>query len=304
MSLIERVRQFVRDRDLFSVGSRVLAAVSGGSDSVALAHILRELERAGDLQLAGLVHFNHQLRAAADDDERFVAQLGGVARRAAASRTAATSPRWRGASGARSKTPRAPRATGFSSEARAQCGADVDRARPHARRSGGNVPAAPAARRRARAALAACIRETARSSGRCSNAAARSCATWLRARALPFVEDETNADVSIPRNRVRAELVPLLEAAVQPGHRRRAGRRGGDWRAKLWQWMDSLADRARGTPRASDRGPGTRTRARDGRRRLGGAPAGAATGGAVARDDGSWPVCDRFPLAMSRPRSV
>ena len=43
---------------------------------MALAHILRELDAAGELRLAGLAHFNHQLRAAADDDERFVATLG------------------------------------------------------------------------------------------------------------------------------------------------------------------------------------------------------------------------------------
>jgi tRNA(Ile)-lysidine synthase len=39
---------------------------------------------------------------------------------------------------------------------------------------------------------------------------------WLAARALPFVEDETNADVSIPRNRVRAELLPLLTERFNP----------------------------------------------------------------------------------------
>src|SRR5262249_11427415 len=35
---------------------------------------------------------------------------------------------------------------------------------------------------------------------------------WLGARGIGFVEDETNLDVAIPRNRVRAELVPLLES--------------------------------------------------------------------------------------------
>jgi tRNA(Ile)-lysidine synthase len=40
---------------------------------------------------------------------------------------------------------------------------------------------------------------------------------WLLERQIAFVEDETNRDVSIPRNRVRAELLPLLEARFNPG---------------------------------------------------------------------------------------
>src|SRR4029077_13370163 len=39
---------------------------------------------------------------------------------------------------------------------------------------------------------------------------------WLSERSQPFVEDESNQDVSIPRNRVRAELMPLLEARFNP----------------------------------------------------------------------------------------
>ena len=53
----------------------VLVAVSGGADSVALLCGLAELrsaEAAGKLVAA---HFNHRLRAAADDDVRFVAEL-------------------------------------------------------------------------------------------------------------------------------------------------------------------------------------------------------------------------------------
>ena len=34
---------------------------------------------------------------------------------------------------------------------------------------------------------------------------------------MPFVDDESNEDVSIPRNRVRAELLPLLEERFNPG---------------------------------------------------------------------------------------
>ena len=50
----------------------MLVALSGGPDSVALTHLLLELQRDGDFVVAGLAHFNHQLRGAeADQDEAF-----------------------------------------------------------------------------------------------------------------------------------------------------------------------------------------------------------------------------------------
>jgi tRNA(Ile)-lysidine synthase len=53
--------------------TRVIAAVSGGADSVCLAHVLREL--LGDA-LTGIAHFNHKLRGeASEEDELFVAAL-------------------------------------------------------------------------------------------------------------------------------------------------------------------------------------------------------------------------------------
>src|SRR5258705_6040058 len=70
MDRLVRSRQFIRQHDLTRAETRVVAAVSGGSDSVALAHLLRDLAAAGDLRLAGLAHFNHQLRVSAADDER------------------------------------------------------------------------------------------------------------------------------------------------------------------------------------------------------------------------------------------
>lgn len=54
-------------------GTRVIAAVSGGADSVALLHILREL---APESLVGIAHINHQLRAEESDaDEQFVSTL-------------------------------------------------------------------------------------------------------------------------------------------------------------------------------------------------------------------------------------
>src|SRR6185369_14171151 len=41
-------------------------------------------------------------------------------------------------------------------------------------------------------------------------------AAYLDQREIAHVEDETNTDVSVPRNRVRAELLPLLEQRFNP----------------------------------------------------------------------------------------
>ncbi|MBR4748655.1 MAG: tRNA lysidine(34) synthetase TilS [Abditibacteriota bacterium] len=56
-------------------GSRIIAAVSGGSDSCALLHLLVSAAEEADLQIYA-VHFNHQLRGEeSDEDERFTRAL-------------------------------------------------------------------------------------------------------------------------------------------------------------------------------------------------------------------------------------
>lgn len=67
MATIERFAMLTR-------GERVLIAVSGGPDSVALLHVFLALRPAYDLTLH-VVHVNHHLRAEASEDARFVSDL-------------------------------------------------------------------------------------------------------------------------------------------------------------------------------------------------------------------------------------
>src|SRR5262245_16565427 len=75
MTVLDRVRQFIRDHDLIRADTRVVGGLSGGSDSVALASILRELDARGELRFVGVAHFNHQLRPTADRDEALAASI-------------------------------------------------------------------------------------------------------------------------------------------------------------------------------------------------------------------------------------
>ena len=68
--------RFVRKGRLWGPADRIAIAISGGSDSVALAFILRDLQKLQLGRVAGLIHVNHQLRGAdADADEAFCASL-------------------------------------------------------------------------------------------------------------------------------------------------------------------------------------------------------------------------------------
>jgi len=66
--------QFLKIHDLIPSGSRVLVAVSGGQDSVALLDLLMQWQQGLQLSL-GVAHVHHHLRSTADADAAFVAEL-------------------------------------------------------------------------------------------------------------------------------------------------------------------------------------------------------------------------------------
>jgi tRNA(Ile)-lysidine synthase len=71
----EKVLRYIRERQLMRAGDRVAVAVSGGADSVALLRVLLELREEVGIVVA-VAHFNHGLRGEASEaDEAFVAEL-------------------------------------------------------------------------------------------------------------------------------------------------------------------------------------------------------------------------------------
>jgi tRNA(Ile)-lysidine synthase len=209
------VARFVRRRRLWSADDRIAVAVSGGSDSVALAFIVRELEGVGLGHPAGLIHVNHQLRGAESDaDEAFCAALAArlgwpfdvarvdVARRAREARqsieTAARAARYECFERAAARLGATIVATGHTADDQAET-VLLRLLRGAGTRGLSGV--------RARRGLYA------RPLLECRRADLR---RDLARRGETFREDESNADPAFARNRLRHTLMPVVEA-VAPG---------------------------------------------------------------------------------------
>jgi tRNA(Ile)-lysidine synthase len=214
-SLASRVLAAIRRHDLIAPGQAVVAAVSGGADSVALTHLLVELSRAGAFDLAGLAHLNHQLRGTASDrDEAFCRRLAdgcGVPFDVERVDVAAAARRGRSIEEAAREARYA-----FLERARLRLGAHLvavahtrdDQAETVLMRmlSGAGTRGLGAMRPR-RGAIVRPLLEVSR----------RELRDYLAGRDAAFVEDATNADRTRRRNRLRHDVMPHLVAAEGEG---------------------------------------------------------------------------------------
>jgi tRNA(Ile)-lysidine synthase len=209
--LLGSVDAFLR-RHVISRAAGVLAAVSGGADSVALLHALLSLG-----QRLGVAHVHHGLRGSeADRDLAFAREL--AAGLGVPFFSAQVDARRRRKGDGRSPEARARELRyGALEELRARHGFDHV-ATAHTLDDQAETLLLRALRGTTPAGLAG-IRPRARD-GRLLRpllgVRRAELVEYLRARGHAWCEDSTNASPSIPRNRIRAELLPVLEA-IAPG---------------------------------------------------------------------------------------
>ncbi|MEQ1898466.1 MAG: tRNA lysidine(34) synthetase TilS [Vicinamibacterales bacterium] len=233
-----RVRRTIQRHGLCPPGSRLLVALSGGSDSVALLHLLHDLSADGGFSVAAVAHVNHHLRATAGRDEAFCRELvdrlgyplevahadvAALARKDALSiEEAARRERYQSLRAAAGLHQASSIATGHTRDDQVETllmklarGAGLTGL-------GGIYPR--------RDDLVRPLLEVSRTALR----------DYLRQAGESWVEDETNADLANPRNRIRHSVVPAIEAALGPAALDAIARAtvlaGEDGR-----WLDSLA---------------------------------------------------------------
>jgi tRNA(Ile)-lysidine synthase len=239
MELLDQVRRTIRRHGLATSATRVVIGLSGGSDSVALACLLRALDESGDLRVAGVAHFNHQIRPGAPADEKFCAEL-------------AASMGWPFLSDAEDVAARARRdRCSIESAGRTARHEFFGRARMHFR---ADVVAIGHTRddqaetfllRLLRGASARGLAAMHPRQGHiirplldCRRATLRG---YLESQHIEYRHDESNEDRSIPRNRIRAELLPVIERRFNPAIVDVLADEAELARAE-WDWMEAEAD--------------------------------------------------------------
>jgi len=214
--IAERVLRTVRKHGLIARGGRVVVALSGGPDSVALVHILRELERDGELVVAGVAHLNHRLRGvAADQDEQFCRALAAALNLPIAVERADV----RGLAHEQGRSVEdAARVARYAFLERAadDLGADAI-AVGHSRDDQAETFLLRLVRGAGPRGLAGILPRAGRVVRPLLDISRAELRAYVALRGIESCEDASNADLMVPRNRVRHELIPYLEREFSPG---------------------------------------------------------------------------------------
>ena len=183
---------------------------------MALVHVLAGLQRAGEFTLGGLAHLNHRLRGdAANTDEEFCRSAAAALGLPIDVESIDVAARARDEG---SSIEAAARAARYEFLERAAARLNADRiAVGHTRDDQAETyllrllrGAGPRGLGGIRPRVGNVVRPL-------IDATRADVIEYLRGHDIPWREDESNADVGIPRNRVRHELIPFLAARFTPG---------------------------------------------------------------------------------------
>ena len=221
--VIEKVQAYLREQRLLQAGDRVAVAVSGGADSVALLRVLMELQKDLGIVLS-VAHFHHGIRGPeADTDQRFVEDLachfgleincasGDAPAYAGEHKTSLETAarelrhRWFAQLIAEKKVDKITTAHTLDDQAETVLMRLV--------RGAGTRGLAGIAPLHCEKSLVRPLLQVSRSE----------IEAYLRALGQPWREDLTNQDLAHTRNRVRLELLPLLEQSFNPSIRQTLG---------------------------------------------------------------------------------
>ncbi|MEZ5287127.1 MAG: tRNA lysidine(34) synthetase TilS [Vicinamibacterales bacterium] len=209
MRLAARVHAFSTRYGLWQPGDRVVAAVSGGADSVALAWLLHDLAGRGALVLAGLAHLHHHVRGTdADDDAAFVQAL--AARLGVACEVGhADVPALARESGRSLEVAGRDARLAFFAEVLPRFGA-TRLAIAHTRTDQAETVLLRLVRGAGSRGLAAMAPVSGVRVRPLLDVGREELRQWLTARGERWREDSTNLEPSTPRNRLRHEVMPVL----------------------------------------------------------------------------------------------
>ena len=250
--MLESMEQLIRDLELLPRGRTVLCAVSGGADSICLLHALYHLRSRLGFSLAA-AHYDHQLRGdASRRDAAFVAQFVELccgAERLGDGTLLPAVPLFTGSGDVKGEAER--RGTGLEETARDMRYAFLRQA---AREAGAHVIATA---HTADDNVETILFHLARGSGLRGltgiqpvrgdlirpllTTTRREVEAYLNYYGLPHMEDHTNSDDAYTRNRIRHQVVPVLES-VCPGFAARMA----DTAALLRADEDCLSAQAQG----------------------------------------------------------
>ena len=238
-ALLQQVRRTIRRHDLCPPGIRVLVALSGGSDSVALTFILRELAPNSGFALAGLAHFNHRLRQTADRDEQFCRSL---AQRISLPFVVGSLDVRRYAAAERLSIEEAARRARYTFLHRTASDIEAKRiAVGHTRDDQAETFLLKLVRGAGLAGLGGIYPRRGALVRPLLDVSRADLREYLTTRGECWVDDESNADLDNPRNRIRHRVIPELEAAYGGPAAASIARAAGLARED-GVWLDELAD--------------------------------------------------------------